>query len=307
VFEPCPIPPERIEAFLRTHGLPTGPLEPIVGQAVVNWVFLVGETHVLRVNRPTVETDDAYTERIAVPAVRAAGIETPALLLFDDSRDVLDSVVTVYEQSPGKALGRLPIHPAKLPDLYRALGRQVAILQQRITAIDDPHGWLDLEEVVDSRAVLETARRDGRIDALTDEWLARWIEQLHAAFAAPREKVFAHNDLHAFNTLVDPETGAFVATIDWGDAGWMDPSTDFDTVPLWAVPWMLEGYEREGGTVDEGFIGRILWDAVGTLLSWEDHPGDEPWAPKLSSFWANLVRLTRIPLDPRWKPWLPEP
>lgn len=292
---------------MRTHGFPLAPLQPISGQAVVNWVFLIGDAFVLRVNRPNVETDDAYTERVAVPAARAAGIATPELLVFDDSRAILDSVATIYEQSPGKALGRLPNRSGSLAGIYRALGKQIARLQLHVTEVEDPNGWLDEEEIVDCRRELVDARERGQLDELTYDWLARWIDRLEPAFEPSRDKVFVHADLHAFNTLVDAETRELVAIIDWGDAGWMDPATDFSTIPIWAVPWMLEGYEQSGGIVDDGFIGRILWEALGTLLTWEDHPGDEPWAPKPTSFWANLVRLTGMSLDGRWDRWLPDP
>jgi aminoglycoside phosphotransferase (APT) family kinase protein len=294
-----------IEAFLQAHGLPVGPLEEIQGQAVVNWVFFVGEEHVLRINRPTIETDDAYTERVAVPAVRAAGIRTPELLVFDDSRAILDSVVTVYERAPGAALGRLPWRAEGLRAMYEDLGREIARLQQRVTHLDDPRGWLDEETVADLEALIPEARASQQIEDVTAAWLERWAERLAPAVRERGPRVFAHQDLHAFNTLVDGER-RLSALIDWGDACWADPSTDFCCAPIWAVPWMLTGYEAEGGVADSAFVGRIVRESLGTLLDWEEHPGPEPWAPQSSSFWANFVRLTRLDLDNRWTPWLPD-
>lgn len=292
--------------FLGHHRLPRGQLEPVFGQAVVNWVFFVGDSHVIRISKPDIDDGDAYTERVAVPAVRAAGIETPELLVFDDSRRIIDSVVTVYPRVPGVALGRIEVDQGELERVYRRLGAEVARIQLLVREVPDPEGRLDPDKTTDGRRELREARGDGHIDALTEDWLADWLDRLEPAFDKKPAKVFAHQDLHAFNTIVTENPLELQCVIDWGDAGWADPTTDFTTVPIWAVPWMLEGYEAAGGTLDSGFIGRILWESAGALFHFRDHPGVEPWAPRNLSFWANQARLFRMDLDDRWRPWLPD-
>ncbi|MBX7133827.1 MAG: aminoglycoside phosphotransferase family protein [Fimbriimonadaceae bacterium] len=306
MFGACPIPTETLEAFLDAHGLPIGPLEPILGQAVVNWVFRVGDSHVLRISKPDIDDGDAYTEQVAVPAVRAAGIDTPELLVFDESRSVVDSVVTVYTQVAGVALGRIEVDQRQLAGVYRRLGEEVARIQLLVHDVPDPHGRLDPDETSDCRAEVQEAGKTGQIDALTEVWLSRWLDRLEPALQDKPPKVFAHQDLHAFNTMVTQDPLAFRCVIDWGDAGWADPTSDFTAVPIWAVPWMIEGFEAQGGVVDPGFIGRILWETAASLFHFRDHPGDEPWAPRNLSFWANLARLFRMDLDRRWHPWLPD-
>ena len=54
-----------------------------------------------------------------------------------------------------------------------------------------------------------------------------------------------------------------LALIDWGDAGWGDPTFDFAQIPLLAIPYVLEGYREVapgllGGTLKE----RIIWDKL---------------------------------------------
>ena len=54
-----------------------------------------------------------------------------------------------------------------------------------------------------------------------------------------------------------------LALIDWGDAGWGDPTFDFRQIPLSAIPYVLEGYgdmapEILGDTLKE----RIIWDKL---------------------------------------------
>lgn len=304
-FGPCEVPDEQIHAFLAHHGLQSRRLEPLTSQAVVNWVFLA-DYFVLRISKPDVETDDAYTERVAVPAVRRAGIKTPELLVFDDSREIIDSVVTVYERDPGVALGRTAVDLNDLPALYRQLGGEVCRIQRLVTNVPDPEAKLDPYEGSDPRSALTQARLMHQIDQVSHDWLMRWIDQLEAASATESKLVFAHQDLHSFNTLVTTGPLAMSCVIDWGDAGWAPKDEDFNCVPIWAVPWMIEGYEEEGGQTDEGFLGRVLCGALQSALTWRDFEGEEPWAPKIASFWANLVRLSNMDLPKRHRQWLPQ-
>jgi hypothetical protein len=48
-------------------------------------------------------------ESVAVPAARAAGVRTPALVAFDDSLDLLPVPYAIYEQVHGEALGLLDL------------------------------------------------------------------------------------------------------------------------------------------------------------------------------------------------------
>lgn len=303
-FGPCEIPDEQVRAFLDRHGLSTERLEPLTSQAVVNWVFLADD-FVLRINKPEIETDDAYTELVAVPAVRAAGIDTPELLVFDDSRAIIDSVVTVYRRAPGVALGRISVSLSELPGMYRQLGREVFRIQSLVTDVPDPGNKLDPFEVANPREALARERAQSHIDQVSADWINLWLDDLETALIPDEPKVFAHQDLHAFNTLVETNPLKLQCVIDWGDAGWAPTYEDFNAVPVWAVPWMIDGYESEGGKTDEGFLGRVILGAIESALTWRDFEGEEPWAPKIASFWANLVRLSNMDLPHRHRRWLP--
>jgi aminoglycoside phosphotransferase (APT) family kinase protein len=59
--------------------------------------------------------------------------------------------------------------------------------------------------------------------------------------------------------------GGLRALIDWGDAGWGDPTLDFAAVPLDSISAALEGYdqtERLGGYPE----ARIIWDHLHNAL-----------------------------------------
>jgi aminoglycoside phosphotransferase (APT) family kinase protein len=280
-----------------------------VGGGFVNFVYAVGEDLILRVNRPDRDTEDAYTESVAVPAVRAAGIMAPELVVFDDSRDAVDFVFTVYVRTAGDALGTLRVEQSELPSLYREIGQEIGRLHTRVTQVDDPNGWLDYAEYHDPRAVIEAALSAGRIDRVSGDWLTKWTDRISQQLSFVVQTVFVHNDLHAGNTMVVRDPLRLAAVIDWGDAAWFDPMVDFETMPVWCVPWALSGYRSEGGVVDETFIGRLLWHNVGTVLEWSDERFSgvpDPWIPRTSSLWINLVRLMRMELPDEWKPWLPD-
>jgi hypothetical protein len=145
------------------------------------------------------------------------------------------------------------------------------------------------------------------VDGVAGAWISRWLRKLEPAVgASPR--VFTHNDLHAANTMVDPGNLELTAVIDWGDAGWGDPVSDFEAVPLWAVPAMLTGFREAGGRTDEGFVPRLLWSGLASALEWsgeDEHKGPGPWAPLPTSLWVNLARFLSMPLDDEWRAWLP--
>ena len=299
---------DDLAPFLRKHGL-NGALR-YIGGGFVNFVYLLGDDKVLRLNRPDRGTEDAYTEAVAVPAVRAAGIKAPELIVFDDSNDAAPNVATVYARARGFALGTLRVEQSELPSLYREIGRETARLHTRVTRVEDPNGWLDYAEYHDPAAMIEPAFAAGRIDRVSGDWLMKWSGRIAPLLDFGVKKAFTHNDLHAGNTMVLSGPLRLSAVIDWGDAAWFDPMVDFETMPVWCVPWALEGYRSEGGAVDPTFIGRLLWHNIGTLLEWEND-GDrshepDPWVPLPASLWANFVRLMRMDLPSEWEPWLPD-
>lgn len=276
----------------------------------VNWVYAVGDDVILRVTKPDIDPEDTYTEAIAVPAAIAAGIRTPKMIAFDDSRADIPYVYTIYERAPGVALAEVRVDQRELPSLYRELGLEIANIHTRITHVDDPHGWLDKPYFCDPRVELVKAREALVIETVTYDWLAKWAERLATAIDAPGNVRFVHGDLHAGNTMVLTSPLRLSALIDWGDANWGEPVTDFERVPIWAAPWALETYGAQGGTVNELFVGRLLAHVLGKTLEKardsEFDPSSQPWHPFPSAFTFNLVRLMRMELPSEWKAWLPD-
>src|SRR5690349_10204951 len=116
----------ELSGLLNHHGL-SGEVVPLT-TGYVNWVFAVGEDVILRVTKPEIDPSDTYTEAVAVPAAIAAGIRTPKLIAFDDSRQHLPYVYTLYERAPGVALAEVRVDQAELPRMYQELGGEVAAI-----------------------------------------------------------------------------------------------------------------------------------------------------------------------------------
>jgi Ser/Thr protein kinase RdoA (MazF antagonist) len=70
-----------------------------------------------------------------------------------------------------------------------------------------------------------------------------------------------HGDVHAGNILVDD--GMYRALLDWDDAGWGDPTTDFVQLPTRALDAALTGYRSVAALDgDDTAEQRILWDKL---------------------------------------------
>lgn len=301
----CPVPLSQVLGWLAARGHRTQ-IEELPGEACVNWVAAAGDVVVRVCKLPG--DPDARTESVAVPVVVGAGIRTPRLLDFDETQRTVEATITLYERWPGVALGTVSPHEAELPGFYRELGRELGHLHSRVLECPDPFGWLDEAEPSDPEGHLEMAVQNHRLDAPNALWLGRWIERLRPANSHQGEPRFLHNDAHSFNTMALPD-GSFSGILDWGDAGWGDPAFDFSTLPLWAVPWALEGYREVGCATDPGFCGRVLGYILETALDWENRnevPGQEPWSPTASSLHVNLARFLATDPGPEWREWLPQ-
>ena len=70
---------------------------------------------------------------------------------------------------------------------------------------------------------------------------------------------------------------SLLALLDWGDAGWGDPTLEFAMIPLPAIPFVMEGYECDvSGLLGNAPEMRIVWDklrgAMEALLDDPAHP-----------------------------------
>ena len=290
--------PEVISTLFQRHGVP-GAWAPLEATGIANYIYAT-EDVVLRLATDHSEgVRDARTESVAAPVVYAAGIRTPRMLAWDDSREIVDGPYSLWERVHAETLG-LYLPDARMAQAaWRELGAEIALLHETVTVCPDPNGWLDEPGYGDPRDHLETAARTGLVAAEDCASVGRWLRHLEPFAVAPPRVRFLHGDLHSMNVMCTKE-GHLAAVIDWGDAGWGDIAFDFSDTPAHAFEAMLDGYsERAPEAAADGTLrGRILWARLSRLLArvawgnWEE---------------ARMRELLEFAADPpaRWRPFCP--
>ena len=256
--------PTLIRALASKHGIEGEPmLLPNGGMVYEAW--LIGEDHVLRIIRAKGCDEEVPREAAVVPLVVAAGMQAPRLVAFDVAGD--PRPYTIYERAAGELLGYVECDPMEFEPAYREIGRQIAMLG-RIQVPEQSSGQFlkakrggPLKSL--ARAVSKGVIAPSDADAIVD-----WVERTRPLLGRCRRRVLLHQDIHPWNLFVDRATHTLTAIIDWGDAAFGDPAFEFASMPLVAVPAMLEGYQEAGGRPDPGFVPRILWNGI-SLAMWE--------------------------------------
>jgi aminoglycoside phosphotransferase (APT) family kinase protein len=294
---------EALRTIAERHGLDAKGFSRLRNVGIFNTIYLLGSEYVLRVPRNAPPFVDALRkESIAVPAARATGVRTPALVAFDDSLELLPVPYAVYERVHGETLGLLDLEPTDTPGVWREVGRDLARLHEGVSK-DGPVAELELEPLPDPRSLPDELASAGYFTSMEARWLSAWLDELAPAILAPVEKRFRHGDIQTTNVMVRPGSLDYLALIDWGACGWGDPAHDFAGIPLRAVPSMLAGY-RELALLpeDEMVEARIVWRHLQIslyLLSRPPQPGLS-WAERPTGMFMELMRFFLDPPEERW-------
>src|SRR5215472_8057848 len=99
------IPADPVDEILAAYRL-SGPWQRLEATGIANRIYATQDL-VLRVatDHPDAIVD-ARTESVAAPVAREAGILTPRLIAFDDSRTIVDRPFSLWERVHGETLGR---------------------------------------------------------------------------------------------------------------------------------------------------------------------------------------------------------
>lgn len=252
------LPTDPVDDILRAHGI-TGPWAALPATGIANRIYATS-TVVLRV--ATDHPDgvlDARTESVAAPVARAAGIKTPELVVFDDSRSLIDRPYSIWERVHGETLGLFAPNARTALQTWAQIGREIANLHLRVLDCPDPNGWLDQPDRHDARERLAALGDFPGVSESTRHRIGRWIDRLAPAAQVPVAPRFLHGDLHDMNVMCS-RGGELLALIDWGDAGWGDPAIDFVDVPMAALPTAVKAYETVApGVLGESATTRIVW------------------------------------------------
>lgn len=244
--------PEQLVAICGRHGLAAGPFIRLASTGIINTIYAIGDDWVLRVPKNVgVGLRDTYTEAVAVPVAVAAGVQTPALVAFDERCDLLDVPYGIYERV--HATDGFP----GTPEGWRDFGRDLARLHFGVTSCPDPLGrldvpgrWCTVDEALTALPGLDAPDRAALERSL------RPLEPSVGDWERQGRRHFLHNDVKDTNVMV--RDGGYVALIDWGDAGWGDPAIDFRSFPPEATLAVLEGYASDDPTL----VDRIRWDQL---------------------------------------------
>src|SRR4051794_16266604 len=170
---------EQLRAIVARHGITVGrgDLHRLDSMGIVHSIYALGEALVLRV--PKLHPDalaDAFTGSVAAPAAISAGVSTPRLVVFDESFDIVPVPFSIFERVYAEPLSvRLGADPLKQRPIWHELGRQLATLHANVSAVPDPHGYLDPHgRTYDPEELLNGLERDGY---LGDE-AALWVRDV---------------------------------------------------------------------------------------------------------------------------------
>lgn len=296
--------PEVLAAIAQRHRVPVERIVPVAsGEA--NRVYLLGDELVLRIPRTVDFVADLCKEARVIPVARRAGIRTPAVITFDDTRSLLDVPYMVVERVRGVDLAQveLPLH--RTARALRELGRELAKLHAVTAAtVGDLLGVPVDAGGGDPREVVARLATEGYIDTESARWLSGWFDRLEERSPAAAPRVLLHGDVALRNVLVDDGTGQLRGLIDWGDVAWADPAMEFAKLPLEHVSFVLEGYREESGaalgTDDASWEARAIWYHLSWGLAGLASPGERHWNAPAAN---RLLGVIRFLADRPPEPW----
>lgn len=294
-----------LQALCKKAGLTIdgNDISPMPTGGVANSIYNIADKYVLRISNDTPEAlSDILTESVASPVAYEAGVSCPRLIYFDDSNSTINTPYTIYEFIPGDSLAKYGKTIAENNQIYKDVGAELARLHTLVKECPDPRNYLDHQRYADGRELTTQMFDQGYIGSLAAHWLQERFDRLQPAMReGKKERAFIHGDNHTGNIMVNK--GRFAALIDWGDACWGDPASDFMYLPARAVPYALEGY-RLHSNVDEALELRVLYyHLTGTLYRLRNKPSPQldDWATTPASrIFELLAAMTSNGLE-SWK------
>lgn len=258
---------------------------------------------VLKVSFDTLDAIESLKVETAVSVqMRRRGVQTPDLLAYDESLDILPVPFALFHRVPDSVTMERASSMSRLQEAWRETGRQLA----NVHALRDQEGFqVSLRSFrqtpdLDPRPWVDDLRASGVLDGEDAAWLRALLDDFAPMVLGSEPVALCHGDVNASNILVDEGCGAFLAIIDWGGAGWLDPVWDFAGVSLDVVPYLLAGHRAVAPLPEDGTAeARIFWVQAQTRLYHAVNAaasGTEP-APlerdirQLRRFAANVLKV----------------
>lgn len=298
-----PLTADRLLAAARPHGLTATRAVRLPSPGIINTVFLLDDSFVVRVPRRHAGCiQQLRREASVIPALVAAGVATPPVVAFDDSCEHLPVPFLVVERVPGVDAETAGLVPPEPVATWRRFGRELALTHATVPP-DEVRGDVNAAEAADLGELVDQRASDGWFSTFEAARLHAWITRLAAAAGSP-EHVLLHGDAQMSNLLVEPAGGAFGSVIDWGCAHVGGRAVDFRIVPLAATGPMLDGYrEVHPATTLEAELLLARLRLVAQALPGGANPGTS-WGERPVA-WLTDLALGLHDGDPRWGGLLP--
>lgn len=261
------ITPTMIAAIVERFQLGTRTATRFMHPGTSHTVYFLDDAFVLRVprNHPS-WFQGINTEARAVPAARTAQVHTPALVAADQTCELLPVPYTIYERIPGVALNAIDREPESIPEVWYALGQDLARLHTCVQAAGPLIGIAADTTDRDPRPCVAELENSGVLPAQAAGYLGTWLEALAPVAMASRPHSFCHGDVNLGNIMIDPASNTYNALIDWAGTVWGDNAYDLAVVSLRAAPLLLNGYRTIIQPPDPGLEARILWQHLRLAL-----------------------------------------
>jgi aminoglycoside phosphotransferase (APT) family kinase protein len=228
----CVPDPDIVLSILARHRLPETAPRLAPRQGIANETWIAGDW-VVRLSKDPELLEDLYTESVAAPAAWRGGIRTPEVLAI-----ALDPPETLPPYSVSAFIDGCPLADRESfsdpQSFFWRYGKEVRAVHS-LPRPHDPKALLDESWEIDWEPLLQSA---ARLKVLP------LVQRLRAEGDEEWTPCFVHQDLHAENVLVDHDENPVF--IDWGDAGWGDPSADFRFIPVHYLESAFDGYGRVG-------------------------------------------------------------
>jgi Ser/Thr protein kinase RdoA (MazF antagonist) len=167
-----PMSAKTLEAIGERYNLHAEEISPLEDVGNFNSIYLVGSEHVLRLPRDAPPFVAAIRkESVAMPAARADGVRTPALVALDDSLEILPVPYAIYERVHGETLGILDFGPEDNPRIWHQVGRDLARLHEGVGEYG-PVAGLECEPLPDPRPMPDELASAGYFTAEEARWLS---------------------------------------------------------------------------------------------------------------------------------------
>lgn len=252
VPRPVELPPAALLELARRLRIPDAPVVRARWVGATSTVLRIDDLCVKVPHDSPGAVSSCLTHAAVAPAARRLGVRCPEVLTVHHLADVPVPLV-VSRFAPGEPLPRAEQQPA----VWQEVGRDLARLQRATREqVDVELRTFTQHDEVDPRRLAEALRGADRLDDALGRTVLRLRNRLVDHVLPDDRPVLCHGDVHTENVLVD--RGRYTGLLDFAGAGWIDSAWDFATVPLPAVPRVVEGYRDAGGAVD-GLVPRIAW------------------------------------------------